>query len=72
MTPTPTAQEAGERKPGHRTLWWVGQAASMSVGFAVGATYTWAAGLAVAYALFMLVDIRDNTERPTRWHQEDE
>ena len=55
-------------------LWLIGQFASISVGFAVGATYTWAAGLAVMYALFLLVDIRENTEHhhPTRWPMEDE
>lgn len=45
------------------TLWLVGQIASLSVGFAVGATHTWADGLAVFYALCLLVDIREQISK---------
>lgn len=38
--------------------WYIGQAASLSCGVSVGVTYSAAAGFAIAYALFVLVDIR--------------
>jgi hypothetical protein len=43
---------------GKDILWWMGQAASVAIGFAIGATYTASAGFATYYVTTLLVDIR--------------
>jgi len=43
----------------HSALWWIGQFLSPMIGYAMWSQYSPAAGLATAYALLVLVDIRD-------------
>lgn len=45
--------------------WIVGSIVSALVGIIVGIQYTFPAGVAVAWILFLLVDIRQNTDKST-------
>lgn len=53
-----------------RTLWYIGQFLGVTFGAGIAAKYGIEAGLAVGYALLVLVDIRFNTtvlkDKPTK------